>query len=158
MQNDLKQDFTRRLSQCNRGEMIVIIYDIYFAYADDARKAYEANCHGAYKEAIHKAQNVLTELIHALNFSYDLSKNLYQLYVYCRNCLSRALYENRLGGLEDAEHVMRKLYASFEEVARLDCSEPLMRNTQQVYAGMTYGRTSLNENLSGVDSNRGFLA
>ena len=26
MENELKKDFTRRLSQCNSGEMIVIIY------------------------------------------------------------------------------------------------------------------------------------
>jgi flagellar protein FliS len=58
----------------------------------------------------------------------------------------------------DAERVMRGLYTSFEEVAKRDKSEPLMHNTQQVFAGMTYGRTSLNENLSEADSNRGFLA
>jgi flagellar protein FliS len=158
MQKELKQDFTRRLAQCNRGEMIVIIYDIYFAYAEDAKTAYADKDHEAYREAVRKAQKVLTELIHSLNFSYELSKNLYQLYVYSRNSLSRALYENRLDGLLDAERVMRRLYTSFEEVARLDKSAPLMRNAQQVYAGMTYGRGSLNENLSEADTNRGFLA
>jgi flagellar protein FliS len=78
--------------------------------------------------------------------------------MYSRNCLSRALYENRLDGINDANRVMRGLYTSFEQVARLDKSAPLMQNTQQVYAGMTYGRNSLNENLSGADTNRGFLA
>jgi flagellar protein FliS len=158
MQKELKQDFTRRLSQCNRGEMIVIIYDIYFAYAEDAKMAYEQGLHEAYKGAVHKAQSVLNELIQSLDFSYELSKNLYKLYMYSRNCLSRALYENKLDGIMDAEHVMRGLYTSFEEVAKLDKSEPLMHNAQQVYAGMTYGRKSLNENLSDEDSNRGFLA
>lgn len=158
MQNDLKQTFTRRLSQCNRGEMIVIIYDIYFAYTEDAKNAYEAGDHEAYKEALRRAQNALSELMHALNFSYDLSKNLYQLYMYAKNSLSKALYENKLDGLHDADRIMKRLYHSFEEVARLDHSEPLMRNTQQVYAGMTYGRTSLNENFMGANTNRGFLA
>lgn len=158
MQKELKLDLTRRLSQCNRGEMIVIIYDIYFAYEKDAREAYSAGQHEAFKEAVRKAQNVLAELIHALNFSYDLSKNLYRLYMYCTNCLARAVYENKMDGIEEAGFVMHRLYTSFEEVAKADDSEPLMRNTQQVYAGMTYGRTSLNENLSNVDSNRGFLA
>ena len=41
MNNELKQDFTRRLSQCNSGEMIVIIYDILFAYLDDEKKEHE---------------------------------------------------------------------------------------------------------------------
>lgn len=158
MENTQKQDFVRRLSQCNRGEMIVIIYDIYFAYIEDAKCAYEEKNHDAYKEAIRKAQNVLNELIHALDFSYELSKNLYQLYVYCKNSLSRSMYENRIDGICDTEVVMNKLYRSFEAVAKLDSSKPLMQNTQQVYAGMTYGRTCLNENITNTNSNRGFLA
>lgn len=74
MKNELKQDFTRRLSQCNAGEMIVIIYDILFAYLDDVKGAYEEDSHEQMKVAIRRAQNVLDELIHSLNFAYPLSK------------------------------------------------------------------------------------
>ena len=56
----------------------------------------------------------------------------------------------------EAEKILRRLYGSFVEVARQDTSEPLMRNTQQVYAGMTYGRASLNENYID-DDQRGFF-
>ena len=66
MKNELKQDFTRRLSQCNAGEMIVIIYDILFAYLDDVKGAYEEDSHEQMKVAIRRAQNVLDELIHSL--------------------------------------------------------------------------------------------
>lgn len=158
MINEKKQDFTRRLSLCNRGELIVIIYDIYFSYVDDAKNAYNNGEHEEYKKAIRKAQNALTQLMGALNFSYELSNNLYSLYLYSKNCLSRALYENNLGGIELAQRVMTRLYESFVEVAKNDDSEPLMQNTQQVYVGITYGRTSLNENLTNENRNRGFLA
>ena len=47
MENELKKDFTRRLSQCNSGEMIVIIYDIFFAYVDDIR---QAHCTGDHED------------------------------------------------------------------------------------------------------------
>ena len=147
MKNELKQDFTRRLSQCNAGEMIVIIYDILFAYLDDVKGAYEEDSHEQMKVAIRRAQNVLDELIHSLNFAYPLSKNLHSLYVFCKN---------RLDGLMEAEKILLRLYGSFVEVARQDTSEPLMRNTQQVYAGMTYGRASLNENYMD-DDQRGFF-
>ena len=56
MDNSLKQDFTRRLSQCNSGGMIVIIYEIGFAYMHDARKAYESGNHDEMKASIRKAQ------------------------------------------------------------------------------------------------------
>lgn len=34
---------------------------------------------------------------------------------------------------------------SFEEIAKQDTSGPVMENSQQVYAGLTYGKGSLNE-------------
>ena len=51
--------------------------------------------------------------------------------------------------------MLKKLRKSFEDVAAQDDSEPLMSNTQDVYAGLTYGRGSLNENVNTVP-NRGF--
>ena len=78
MENELKKDFTRRLSQCNSGEMIVIIYDIFFAYVDDIRQAHCKGDHDGQKDA----------------------HNLYKLYMFCKNELSRAMYENRLDGLQ----------------------------------------------------------
>ena len=54
MEDRLKQDFTRRLSQCNKGEMIVIMYEIVFAYFDEAKEAHNKNDYPAYKTAIKK--------------------------------------------------------------------------------------------------------
>lgn len=157
MENELKKDFTRRLSQCNSGEMIVIIYDIFFAYADDIRQAHCKGDHDGQKDAIRNAQSVLDELIGSLNFSYPISHNLYKLYMFCKNELSRAMYENRLDGVQEAENIMHRLYTSFVEVAKQDKSAPLMKNTQQVYAGMTYARGAVNEDYMDVDSHRGFF-
>lgn len=158
MQNELKQEFTRRLSQCNKGGMIVIMYEIYFAYAEDAKLARKMDDHTMYKESIHQAQRVLNTLIGALDHSYEVAGNLQALYEYARNAMSRALYENRVDGILEAEKILRPLYHSFVEAARQDTSGPLMKNTQQVYAGMTYGRYHLVENLEQNSYNRGFLA
>lgn len=157
MQRELIQDFTRRLSQCNRGGMIVIIYDIYFAYADDAKRAYSDNDREGYRTAVRKAQNTLTELIGALDFSYPISRNLYALYVFSRNELARALYEYHPDGILEAEKVLKRLYTAFQAAAKEDTSGPLMSNTQQVYAGITYGKSELNETYGEMDYDRGFL-
>jgi flagellar protein FliS len=158
MEKEQIRDFTRRLSQCNRGGLIVIMYDIYFAYADEAKKAYENKDHAGYKTAVHRAQDTLTRLIGALDFSYPIAKNLYALYMYARNMLSRALYENSPEGIREADRILSRLYDAFAEAAKGDDSAPLMSNTQQVYAGMTYGRSQLNENFMETDQGRGFLA
>lgn len=158
MEREKIQDFTRRLTACNRGEMIVIIYDIYFAYAADAKKALQADSYEQFKECVHKAQEVLSRLISDLNFAYPIAKNLYQLYVYARNALSRSIYEKRADGIDAAEKVLMCLYAGFVEAAKQDSSGPIMQNTQQVYVGMTYGRTDLNENYREMYQDRGFFA
>ena len=67
------------------------------------------------------------------------------------------MYENRLDGLLEAKKILGRLHGSFIEVARQDTSSPIMQNTQQVYAGMTYGRASLNENYMDLDNQRGFF-
>ena len=156
MENSLKQEFTRRLSQCNNGEMIVIMYDIVFAYMEDAKAAYIENSYEEYKASIKKCQGAIDTLIGALDYKYDIARNLHKLYVYSKNCLAKAIYQNRLDGMEEAEKILKRLYISFCEAAKSDTSGPLMRNTQQVYAGMTYGRTTLNENYF-EDSHRGFF-
>lgn len=156
MENSLKQEFTRRLSQCNSGEMIVIMYDIVFTYMDEAKEAHEKNSYEEYKNAVRKSQSAIDTLIGALNFKYEIAKELHKLYIYSKNCLAKAIYQNRTEGIEEAEKILKRLYASFCEVAKSDTSGPLMRNTQQVYAGMTYGRTTLNENCY-EDSHRGFF-
>ena len=43
MQDTLKQEFTRRISMANSTELIVILYDMVLAYADDAQEAFENN-------------------------------------------------------------------------------------------------------------------
>lgn len=150
-------DFTRRVSQCNKGELIVIMYDIFFAYVEDAREAYEAKEWEAYKEALRRGQRTLDELIGALDFTYDLAKNLYSIYTFCKEALSKSMYKRNLADMQDAERLMRKLYDGFVHAAKEDTSEPLMQNTQQVYAGYTYGRDNLVETCQDSDTSRGFL-
>ena len=50
------------------------------------------------------------------------------------------------------------LCASYKELEKKDFSEPIMGNTQTVYAGLTYGKYSLNEDVSAVSMNRGYMA
>lgn len=157
MDNSLKKDFTRRLSQCNQGEMIVIMYDIFFAYTNDIEQALALGDRQALKCSVRGAQRTLDELIGALDFAYDIAKNLYALYVFCKNELAKVLYQARPDGVEEAKKIMGRLQAAFIEAARQDRSSPLMRNTQQVYAGITYGRAVLNESYVDFDTQRGFF-
>lgn len=152
MTDDKKKEFTRRLSQCNASEMIVIQYDIFFTYLDDAAEAFELGGE-PYKQAIRHADAVLVRLQESLDFKYDIAKQLYPLYNYSRTQLSLALATHKRKPISNARNVMNKLYDAFSKIAAEDNSEPLMKHTQAVYAGYTYGRNSLNE--ASVDEGNG---
>ena len=157
MKDEMRLDFQRRLSQCNKGEMIVILYDILFAYMEDAKDAHTSGDYSEYKDAIRQSQKTLDMLIGALDFKYEIAKELYRLYLTSKNLLEKAIYQKRIDGIVEADAILRRLYVAFCEVAKSDSSAPLMQNVQKVYAGMTYGRSSVNENLI-ENNNRGFFA
>ena len=94
----------------------------------------------------------------ALDFSYDISYSLYALYDYVERTLARAMYEQKADTIHAAGNVMRHLQDSFVQLAKEDASAPLMGNTQQVTAGLTYGKGKLNESMGNMEINRGFFA
>ncbi len=157
MEKEQILDFTRRVTQSNRSGLTLVTYDIFFAYLADAKDAHKKEDWDAFKQSIRQAQKAVQELIDTLNFSYDLAKELYRIYVFAKDQLAIAMYKRSLTEIEQAESVMTKLRDSFSKVAAEDESEPLMRNTQQVYAGYTYGRNDIVENFENDDKKRGFL-
>ena len=158
MQKEQIQEFTRRISRCNRTELTVVTYDILFAYLKDAKAALKEERGDDYKQSIRMANRCILELQETLDFSYKLAAELYRVYVYCRELLATAMYKGRPEELKECESLLQKLYESFCEIAKTDTSTPLMQNTQAVYAGYTYGRSDVNENRADESSNRGFLA
>lgn len=158
MTQEKKQEFTRRLSNCNRGQMIVIMYDILFAYLEDGIQAKEANDYELFKRAVINARQVVGKLMEDLDFSYQISGELYAEYRFVDQLLAMAVCKNDTHNFKDAQRVLKNLYDAFKEAAQQDTSEPLMQHTQQVVAGMTYQKGSLTEILQGSESSRGFLA
>ncbi len=153
-----KQEFTRRLSCCNRGQMIVIMYDILFTYLDDGIQAKEAGDYEAFKDAVRHAQQVICRLQDDLDFKYEIAGSLYAEYQFVNKLLSMAVCKNTSKNLQDAKNILGNLYDAFVEASHQDTSEPLMEHTQQVVAGMTYQKGSLTETLQDPEGSRGFLA
>lgn len=152
------KDFTRRISQCNRGGMIVVTYEIIFAYIKDAEECYSANDYEGFKQALSKAQRGMDTLMEALDFQYVVAKELYPLYVFVKETMAKIIIKKDLTELEGAKEVLKNLYEAFVEASKQDHSRPLMQNTQQVYAGITYGKNDLTETFQEPDTSRGFFA
>ena len=148
--------FTRRITQGNKSEIIVVLYDIYFSYGEDAYKAVDAGDSKGLADAIRHMSEVAEHLKADLDFTYELSAQLYPLYDYVQRCLAKALYKMDADQIAAADRVMKELREAFIEVAKQDESGGQMVNAQTVTAGYTYGRDSLSEITDG--ENRGFFA
>ena len=110
------------------------------------------------KEALRGADRAVQELCDTLDFTYDLAKQLYQIYHFSKDAIAKSMYKKDLTELAQAERMMESLRSAFEKVASEDDSAPLMSNTEQVYAGFTYGKENLVENYQNPNGSRGFLA
>lgn len=156
MTRELKQQFTLKISQANKSQLVVILYEMMLAYIDDAKQANKAQDKEAFRQGIKRAKGCLHELMASLHLEYPIAGNLMQLYAHADRQLTRADIRNTVQELIHVEAIMSKLHAAFEEVSRQDKSEPIMANTQTVYAGLTYGRNDLTESLADQGSSRGF--
>lgn len=152
MTNERKQEFTLRITGANKTEMIVILYDMFQAYLEDAVETEE------FHNAICHARAVLSELIESLNMEYEIAQNLYQIYRYVERLLIQADVRLDAVPLKEASGIIGKLRDAYEVVSKEDTSSPVMENADTVYAGMTYGKTELQESNINSSSNRGFLA
>ena len=157
MTDQMKKNFTVRITQANKSELIVILYEMYLAYLDDARQALETGQNRAgFREGIRKAGSCVRELMQSLVHRYAVAGQLFRLYAYVMKEMSRADARGSAEPLVICRKVMTELLEAYREVSRQDDSAPIMEHTQTVYAGLTYGKGELTESLS-HERNRGFL-
>ncbi|MBD5547672.1 MAG: flagellar protein FliS [Lachnospiraceae bacterium] len=156
MTRELKQQFTLRITQANKSQLVVILYEMLLAYIEEARDAREKGDRDGFRDGIRKARGCLNELMTSLHFEYEPAMNLLQLYLYANRELARADMRNSVEELEHVERIMKKLHETYEKISTQDSSGPVMSNTQTVYAGLTYGKNTLTESLADQGSERGF--
>ncbi len=155
MTDEQKQDFTLRISQANKSALVVILYDIFLAYAKEATE--ESPADSSFHIAISKARGALSELIDSLRMEYDIAQSTYQLYRFVERELIRADIRRDASPIPPVMRIMKCLRDAYAEAAKSDDSAPLMKNTDVVYAGMTYGKHDVMTDSSAAGTNRGYL-
>ena len=150
------QIYTRRITNGSKTDLVVTTYDIILTYFHDARAAFGDGEEKQFIWNLKKATDFVNELIHALDCQYQLGKDLLLLYRYVQDVVAQCILKKTEERLDSAENVITKLKASFAEVAKQDQSGPVIQHGGQVYAGITYGRGTLNELYD--NSSRGFKA
>ena len=158
MNRDLLQQFAYRVTQANRTELVVITYEAILAEIASAREALAADDKIGFEKDLKNAQRFLGEMMGALDYQYPIALELLSIYLYINKSLITALMKRSAEPLDGIHEVIEKLLVAYKEVSKQDTSGPVMANTEQVYAGLTYAKGSLNEMyLDQNVSKRGFM-
>ena len=157
MTKEMKQVFTRRITQANRTQLVVIVYEMLLVYLDEAASAYQKGDTAEFGRSLQFARDCIGNLRENLNFSYGISKNLFAIYNFADRELASNISGNRAENLNAIRIIFKKLLKAYQNVSKKDNSAPLMDNIQSVYAGLTYNKKTINESLVSSDVQRGYL-
>lgn len=156
MTTEQKKEFTRKISQANSSELIVILYDIALVYVDESIQYMEKEDFANARIQAGFAKRSVEEMIANLHFEYDLAVVLHRIYLSMKKSLREAMLENDKQPLTAVKRDLLSLRNAYAQIVTQDKSAPVMGHAQTVVAGLTYGRNSLNESLAQESSNRGF--
>ena len=135
--------FSMRISQSNRTQIVVITYEIIINYLDSARKSIDNSNVTDFVRDVRKARQFVNELSSVLDFRYKISFELMNLYMFANECLLKSELRREDVDLEAVRDMMVKLRDSFETVSKQDNSKPVMQAREKVYEGLTYGKNGM---------------
>lgn len=158
MKKEAVHAFTARITQATRSELTVILYEMILTELTEAEEAFEQGDLSSFDRELKRAQKYVSELMATLDYKYTISYDLLSLYLYVSKRIITAIMKQNAEPISSARSVLQKLLVGFEGVSEQDKSGPMMRNTQKVYAGLTYGKGTLNETyLDPSTKSRGFI-
>ena len=171
--------YTMRISQANTSALAVILYELVIAYIEEALENYgrlnqpgtnrddgNVDCEEEMKEwqesydrSLVQAQNYLQELMSMSRMDSEVAADTMSLYLFISKQILMSRVKCQPVHLEECLTYLNRLHISFREMSKTDYDSPIMENTQQVYAGLTYGKGYLNESLDPMENiNRGLKA
>lgn len=148
------QEFTRRISQENHSGLILVLCDMEHVYIHDALAAFEQGDLDVYLKNAELAKQCMHELITCFSPQDKLGRQVISIFRFLYGKLVRSVVQRKPDELDRCASMVDNLRVGFEHLHTLDKEDPVMQNTHQVYAGLTYGKGTLQESVQGVDFER----
>lgn len=101
------------------GQMLVVVFDELIKQLSLSRLAFEKNDIQGINRSLQKSQHILNELKLSLNFEYDISNNLNDIYNYFIRAIMNANIKKDSADLEDILQMVTELRDSFSEADKL---------------------------------------
>lgn len=157
MNKEAIKTFSYRISQASKTELVVIMYDMAQEYLKDAIQALNDDDKIGFCNNIRQVKRVIDELSSGLDMQYEIANELFVLYMQADKIFIRCLARIDNEGLDKVENMLNKLRESFYKLSKDDDSGPVLKNVQQVYAGLTYSSAGgSNEIYNDPVNNRGY--
>lgn len=139
------------IANASRGELLCITYEMLL----ENIKLAEEHTNKEREKYLKKSIDIIQMLVGDLNFEFDLSKELFRIYVYVQGLLIDVRHTE---SILEAYKLIDRLYEGFKNIKEQEDSiDRSMEHAEVVYAGLTYGPNDLNE-LTMAQPNRGFKA
>lgn len=159
MEKKKAQEYSARIVQANRTELLVIIYEIIQEELSQAIEAYNNKDEQLFQSSMKSAQKFLNELMGTLDYRYEVAYNLMSVYKYVNKVIIEDLVKGQADQISECISMIGNLKAAYEGIVSQDHSGPVMENVQKLYAGLTYGKGTLNEiSVNERSGNRGLYA
>lgn len=152
------KEFTLRTTNSNHSGLILVLFDVVKVYISDSIIAYDAGETEAYLKNIRLAKKSHNELMSCINPRDDLGRRVLEIFRFIYGKLATSEAKRTPDDLDRCLGMLDNLRVGFEKLHSIDDEGPVMKNTHQVYAGLTYGKGTLSESTLGDTYNRGFKA
>ena len=120
MEKERLQEYAARVTQANRSELVVIIYEATLASIEEGKNYLKQGEIEAARHEIERARSMITELMGSLDLQYEISHYLRQLYVFAYRELCQGIANRDPEQLNHATDIFEALLPSFKEVAKQD--------------------------------------
>jgi flagellar protein FliS len=120
-----------QIATAPREQLVVLLYNGALRFLSEAKAAMQKGDIPRQADRIHRAQNVLVELMSSLNMEQgkEIAANLFRLYTFFFDQLTEASVNDNLQALETVEEQMRVLRDAFQEAERLARAQPAQHHS-----------------------------
>ncbi len=155
-----KINWSARIVNATPAQLVLIIYELIFEAIDTAENQLKEKNISDFENTMERCRKLLMELSYDLELSTTLEYDYLSLYLFVNKLFIQSYFQKKPEPLHEAKKILTSLYEGLVETEKLvpkEETEKVIQNAQQVYAGLTYGRGTLNESMT-QDKNRGFKA
>lgn len=141
--------YKMRITQAGVLELTLIMLEMEMQWMEEAMEAFDKQEGEQYEDCVTKAQSTQLELMNVLNVNNAVALDVYSVFVYINKKLIESKIRKKPQELERCVKMLSKFYHSFQAIASTDVAGPVMRQSEKIYAGLTYGTHGLIENSIG---------